>query len=196
MDFDKEIFTAIIQDDQNAFEDLFQKYYELLCTYALTYLDDVNEVEDVVQNVFVYVWNYRKSIKIESSVKAYLYSSVKHMALNILKHKAVERNHSHLLIEFWEDLSREEYSEGETVQLAKIRQALEILPFQCRTVFMMSCLDGKKYREIAEELHISVNTVKSHIRHAYHVVREYVGEFKASSFFFFLTYKISLKSRH
>ena len=70
----------------------------------------------------------------DTSVKSYLFTSVKHRALNILKHRAVERSHGCLLVEFLEDLSQEEYSEEEAVQLEKIRQALQILPLQCRTV--------------------------------------------------------------
>ncbi len=57
IEVDKRIFTAVVQGDRDAFGDLFQKYYQVLCNYALTYLDDVSEVEDAVQDVFVYVWN-------------------------------------------------------------------------------------------------------------------------------------------
>ena len=95
-----------------------------------------------------------------------------------------------------EDLSQEEYSEEEAVQLEKIRQALQILPLQCRTVFMMSSLDGKKYREIAEELHISINTVKSHVLKAYRTIREYVGITTSSSFLLFVAYKVYSQESH
>ena len=196
IEVDKRIFTAVVQGDRDAFGDLFQKYYQVLCNYALTYLDDVSEVEDAVQDVFVYVWNNREVIVVDTSVKSYLFTSVKHRALNILKHQAVERSHSCLLVEFLEDLSQEEYSEEEAVQLEKIRQALQILPLQCRTVFMMSSLDGKKYREIAEELHISVNTVKSHVLKAYRTIREYVGITTSSSFLLFVAYKVYSQESH
>ena len=155
----------------------------------------MSEVEDAVQDVFVYVWNNRDAIVVDTSVRSYLFTSVKHRALNILKHRAVERSHGRLLVEFLEDLSQEEYSEEEAVQLEKIRQALKILPLQCRTVFMMSSLDGKKYKEIAEELHISINTVKSHVLKAYRTIREYVGVTTSPSFLFFVAYKVySLES--
>ena len=190
IEIDKKLFAAIIQGDRNAFGNLFQKYYQVLCNYALTYLDSTSEAEDAVQDVFVYVWNNREVIVVGVSVKSYLYTSVKHRALNVLKHQAMERNHSRLLVEFLEDLAREEYSEEETMQLEKIRQALQVLPSQCRTVFMMSSLEGKKYKEIAEELNISVNTVKSHILKAYRTIREYVGVSISSSFLFFVTHKI------
>ncbi len=172
---DSEVVKAIAGGDRNIFEALFHKYYSLLCDYALTYLEDVNEAEDTVQEVFVYLWNYRKSIIISTSLKSYLYSSVKHRALNVLKHQVVTRRHSPLLTEFLENLANENYSELEQEQLEQVRKALKELPDQCRIVFMKSCLEGKKYKEIAEELHISVNTVKTHILKAYHDIRANVN---------------------
>lgn len=166
-----EVIKAIADGDRNIFEVLFHKYYSLLCDYALTYLEDIDEAEDTVQEVFVYLWNYRKSIIISTSLKSYLYSSVKHRALNILKHQAVVRRHSALLIEFLENLANEDYSEQELEQLEQVRKAFKKLPDQCRIVFVKSCLEGKKYKEIAEELHISVNTVKTHVLKAYHDIR-------------------------
>ena len=77
IEVDKRIFTAVVQGDRDAFGDLFQKYYQVLCNYALTYLDDVSEVEDAVQDVFVYVWNNRDAIVVDTSVRSYLFTSVK-----------------------------------------------------------------------------------------------------------------------
>lgn len=172
IEVDNRLFEAIRLGNKDAFERLFQRHYVALCNYAATYLDEQGETEDVVQDVFVYVWNNRKTVEVRNSLKSYLYSSVKHRALNILKHRAVERSHSRLLGEFLEDLSRTEYSEEEQLQLEQIQKVLQTLPLQCRTVFTMSCLEGKKYKEIAEELQISVNTVKFHILKAYRDIRE------------------------
>lgn len=121
------------------------------------------------------LWNHCKSIAITTSLKSYLYSSVKHSALNVLKHQAIVRKHSPLLVEFLGNLAKEDYSEQELEQLEQVRRAFDLLPNQCRVVFMMSCLEGKTYKEIADELHISVNTVKSHILKAYRDIRENVN---------------------
>lgn len=172
IEVDSVLFSAIREGKRDAFESLFQRYYPMLCRYAATYLDEREETEDAVQDVFVYLWNNRQTLVMPKSVRSYLYTSVKHRALNILKHRAVERSHSRLLTEFIEDLSRTEYSEEEQAQIEQIRHVLSTLPQQCRTVFTMSCLEGKKYKEIAEELRISVNTVKYHILKAYRDIRE------------------------
>lgn len=172
---DNEIIKLLVDGDRKTFEVLFHKYYSLLCDYALTYLEDANAAEDIVQDVFVYLWNHCKSIAITTSLKSYLYSSVKHRALNVLKHQAIVRKHSPLLVEFLGNLAKEDYSEQELEQLEQVRRAFDLLPNQCRVVFMMSCLEGKTYKEIADELHISVNTVKSHILKAYRDIRENVN---------------------
>ena len=110
-----------------------------------TYLDERVEVEDVVQEVFVYLWSQRESVVIQNSVKSYLYSAVKYKVLDVLKHRAVERSHSQLLTEFWEDLMRTTYSEEELFQLEQeFGKLLTVYrPTKCRIVFTMSCLDAK-----------------------------------------------------
>ncbi len=171
---DKGLFSAVMRGDRDAFENLFQKYYVALCHYSGTYLDHPGEAEDVVQDVFVNIWKQRGSIRIQTTVQTYLYSSVKHGSLNILKHRAVERSHNRGLIEFLENQCRTDYSEEEEKRLEQIRIAFQQLPEQCRNVFMMNCFEGKKYTEIADALNISVNTVKSHMLKAYRMIREQV----------------------
>ncbi len=193
---DRRLFESVKAGDYNAFESLFHKYYAVLCNYAATYLDERAEVEDVVQEVFVYLWCQRESVVIQNSVKSYLYSAVRYKVLDILKHRAVERSHSQLLTEFWEDLMRTTYSEEELFRLEQIRKVVDGLPAQCRTVFTMSCLDGKKYKEIAEELQISVNTVKSHILKAYRDIREHVVlTDKVSILFFWVCWVHSIEDQ-
>lgn len=169
---DKKLFSAVMQGDRNAFEQLFQEYYVVLCNYVGNLIEDQVQAEDIVQDLFVHLWNNQENIEVQGAIKSYLFSSVKHRALNVLKHQAIERNHSPLLAEFLEDISNVDYSEEDTQQVEKIKKLLETLPPQCRMVFTMSCLEGKRYKEISNELGISVNTVKSHIVKAYRTIRE------------------------
>jgi RNA polymerase sigma-70 factor (ECF subfamily) len=171
---DSYLLKAFKESDENAFEELFQKYYDPLCHYCEAVLNDCALAEDIVQDVFVYLLSYRDKIEVWGEIKVYLFSAVKRRALDVLKHQVVERNHSALLTDFLKDLSTTDYSEEEAEKLEKIKLILEELPSQCRLVFTLSCLDGKKYKEIAEELGISVNTVKSHVKKAYQYIRENV----------------------
>lgn len=169
---DTQDFIAVARDDRNAFERLFRRYYRLLCDYGRSILGDRELAEDVVQEVFIYFWNNREVIHIQMSVKAYLYTAVRHGALNVLKKQLIERKHNPQLTEFVEFLQTSEYSDEEQEEINRIRQVMTELPKQCLKVFSMSAVDGKKYQEIADELDISINTVKTHISKAYRLIRE------------------------
>lgn len=165
-------FVAISKGDKPAFERLFRKYYHMLCEYARGILGDRELAEDVVQDAFIYLWNNRNVIDIRLSVKSYLYTSVRHGALNCLKKQLIERKHNSQLTEFIEFLQSSDYSEEEQEEIKHIRTVMAELPKQCLKVFLMSAVDGKKYQEIANELDISINTVKTHITKAYRLIRE------------------------
>lgn len=169
---DTQDFIAVARDDRNAFERLFRRYYRSLCDYGRSILGDRELAEDVVQEVFIYFWNNREVIHIQMSVKAYLYTAVRHGALNVLKKQLIERKHNPQLTEFVEFLQTSEYSDEEQEEINRIRQVMAELPKQCLKVFLMSAVDGKKYQEIADELDISINTVKTHISKAYRLIRE------------------------
>lgn len=169
---DTQDFIAVARDDRNAFERLFRRYYRLLCDYGRSILGDCELAEDVVQEVFIYFWNNREVIHIQMSVKAYLYTAVRHGALNVLKKQLIERKHNPQLTEFVEFLQTSEYSDEEQEEINRIRQVMAELPKQCLKVFLMSAVDGKKYQEIANELDISINTVKTHVSKAYRLIRE------------------------
>lgn len=171
-----EIFASVKEGNQRAFELLFRTFYGSLCDYAFMILGEQEGAEDVVQDLFTYIWTNRSRITVQESVKSYLFTSVRFRALNVLKHQVMERKHGATLAEFVEDLMRSGYSEEEMERVEKIKQVLETLPPQCRTVFTLNCLEGKKYKEIADELGISVNTVKSHVMKAYRDIRARVGE--------------------
>lgn len=170
------IFARIKDGDERAFERVFRAFYRPLCDYAVTLLGSEEDAEDVVQDLFTRVWADRQGMEVQESVKSYLFTAVRFGALNVLKRRAVEQKHSASLAEFIEDLQREDYSEEETRRVERIKEVLQTLPAQCRTVFTMSCLEGKKYSEIAGKLGITVNTVKSHVAKAYRDIRAAVDK--------------------
>lgn len=177
------------ENKPQAFEKLFRKYYAPLCDYCQGIIADKEAGEDIVQDVFVYLWNNRNTINITTSVKAYLYSSVRHGALHYLKKQIMQQNHSPHLTEFIAHLQETEYSEEEILKLEEAKKILQELPEQCRNIFIMNCIDGKKYKEIAEKLGISVNTVKSHLSKAYRIFRKRM-ETKDYHFFLFIASQI------
>ena len=171
-DLDNTILKAIKEGDANSFEILFHKYYQELCNYSMGILGDDEKAEDVVQDAFVYLWENRQKINITISLKSYLYQSVRNGALKIIRTQALEQRHMPRLTEFIEYLEKSEFSEDELLKLQKIEQAIDELPSQCKNVFLMSFIDKKSYKQIADELAISLNTVKTHVSKAYRIIRE------------------------
>ena len=85
----EEVFSKIKNGDQGAFEQVFRMFYMPLCDYAVMILGDQAEAEDVVQDLFTYLWKSRQEVRVQESVKSYLFTSVSIKTLNILKHKNI-----------------------------------------------------------------------------------------------------------
>lgn len=172
---DTQDFIAISNGDKHAFEHLFRKYYRSLCEYGRSILSDGEIAEDVVQEVFICFWDHRNVLDIQVSVKSYLYTAVRYRALNVLEKQLIQRKHNPALAEYVEFLATSEYSEEEQEEINRIRAVMADLPKQCLKIFLMSALEGKKYQEIADELGVSLNTVKTHISRAYRLIREKIS---------------------
>ena len=173
-DIDSQFWVAVQENDPFAFERIFRKYYKALCGYVLGILGDEGQAEDVVQEVFIYFWEHREELKVENSLRAYVYTSVRHRALKLLQKQALIQKHSSKLTEFVEYMLSTEYTFEEEKAISKMKEVLQELPQQCLKVFLMSNLEEKKYSEIADELGISINTVKSHITKAYRMIRQQI----------------------
>ena len=194
-DLDYTILKAIVEGDSNSFEILFRKYYQELCNYSMGILGDAEKAEDVVQDAFVYLWENRQRINITTSLKSYLYQSVRNGALKIIRTQVLEQRHMPRLTEFIEYLEKSEFSEDELAKLQKIEPAIDELPSQCKSVFLMSFMDKKSYKQIADELEISLNTVKTHVSKAYRIIREKTQNFKNLSLFIWLYFRKNCKTR-
>jgi RNA polymerase sigma-70 factor (ECF subfamily) len=179
-------FKRALQGDPKTIECLFRQYYNSLCNYCRGIVETGEAAEDIVQDVFVYLWDHRASIDMTNSVRAYLYTAVRNGALKYLRKQAMEQAHASQLTEFITYLQELESPEQEHLHIEKVKRALNELPDQCRAVFLMNCLEGKKYKEIAGELDISVNTVKTHLSRAYGILREKLG-IKAALLLFLFT---------
>lgn len=193
-DIDSTILKAIIKGDSNSFEILFRKYYQELCNYGMGILGNAENAEDVVQDVFVYLWENRQRINITTSLKSYLYQSVRNGALKIIRTHALEQRHTSRLTEYMEYLEKSRFSEDELDKLQKIEQAIDELPPQCKKVFLMNLMDNKSYKQIADELEISLNTVKTHVSKAYRIIREKTRNFKNLSLLIWLCFKKDCKT--
>ena len=161
-------------------ESLFHYNYRPLCLYALHYLGNADSAEDVVQESFAALWEKLQEGVAISNRRAYLYMMVRNRCLDQLRRKGIptESLKPYDTYGIIEDDDAQERSQTE----ARLWTAIDSLPEKCRQIFLMSKRDGLKYREIADELGISENTVRNQISKALKILKD--GVVKIYSFFF------------
>ena len=160
--------------DDRAFKVLFEKYYASLCAFATNFVNDPDVAEDIVQEVFIAIWESDKKYNSYHGFRAFLYDSVKNRCLNYLKHQEVERRHAEILLQE-QDEEDEDYRLMREEMYRALHRAVDELPERCRQVFKLH-LQGKKNEEIAQMLELSVETVKTQKKKAMHFLREWLGE--------------------
>lgn len=165
--------------DIREFERLFVKYYEPLCLFAGKIVKDQNTAEDIVQEFFYNFWKNRESFKLKLSLNAYLYQSIRNNALHYLGHLAIEQSYAQQVVNYQnDDATAENQQSVELEELNKaIADTLSQLPERCSLIFRMNRFEGKKYREIAEILSVSVKTVEVEMGKALHYFRKSLKEF-------------------
>ena len=162
------------------FEGLFRYNYRPLCLYALHYLGDSDLAEDIVQESYTSLWEKLQEGANVFNRKSYLYMMVRNRCLDHLRKKGIptESLKPYDTYGIIDDDDAQERSQTE----ARIWTAIDSLPEKCREVFILSKRDGLKYEEIADELGLSVNTVRNQISKALKLVKE--GAQKIYTFFF------------
>jgi RNA polymerase sigma-70 factor (ECF subfamily) len=155
--------------DEEAYIWIYNEYVNLLCSYAAKIVGCMVTAEDIVQDIFVKLWEERETIKITKSMQAYLHTCVRNKCQDYLDHNRVKRNYEE---SFWDE-NKDSYNSNnpEIMLIAKdtecmINDEMDALPEQCRRVFSMYWKEGLKYDEIAEKLVISIGTVKAQINRA------------------------------
>lgn len=169
---------ALVAGDITAFEMIFRTYYQPLCNYAYTFLQDKENAEEIVQSTFLSVWEKRETLSIRTGVKPYLYAMVRNACLNVIKHEKIKQKHAveELAVGVHSYDSVSHTVAGSELEL-KIQQAMEQLPEQCRLVFKLSRFEELKYSEIAEQLNISIKTVENHMGKALKIMREQLKDY-------------------
>lgn len=164
---DNLLFKKIKHGDEEAFEELFDKYYEPLVRFVWGYVRSEAIAEEIVQELFMKVWKSSASLTIQSSVKSYLYSAGRNMSLNYLKHQEIKyewENEKKALHEDQPKVSQLDNSLHNKMMLEKVEEAIQSLPERRRLIFILSRHQDMTYKEIADFLDISENTVDTQIR--------------------------------
>jgi RNA polymerase sigma-70 factor (ECF subfamily) len=176
---DEHIIQRLQIGDEEVFEFVFNNYFSQLYFFAKGYIIDEERAKNIVQDVFVALWNQRTEFDRNTNLNGWLYTATKYNCLNLIKRLKLEdeyRRFNELQIAKLEvncqvlsnlDTSDLTFKEIENI----ITQTLENLPGQCRRVFEMSRFEEKKNREIAEELGISIKAVEAHMTKALKIFR-------------------------
>lgn len=179
------INAIMIKSESTKFEkididSIYRKYYRLLCLYALHYLHIAEDAEDVVQDCLTDFLERSEKGCFVSDIKSYLFMMVRNRCFLILKKEnMIDRNR--FISEFEEILTDTEYKEQSFME-ARMWTAIDSLSDRCREAFLLCKRDGLKYEEVADQLGISVNTVKNQISKALKTIK---GECRKIYFFFF-----------
>ena len=155
---------------------VFRDYYTPLVRYGNTFLKDTDETEDVVQQVFVSLWEKRTQLDIHTSVRAVLYRAVHNACLNRLKHQKVRRDYAGDWKSTQSDSEQTDALEAAELQ-DRINRAIEGMPEQCARIFKMSRFEQLKYQEIADQLGLSIKTVENQMGKALKIIREALKDY-------------------
>ncbi len=166
------IFDAIRNNDRQAFERVFRHSYRPLTAYAFRFVRDLPAAENVVQDVFLKLWQNRKRMTITTSLDHYLFRAVRNHCLNFLDKARVRSSYLRMQAEREEnnDDNKEYYPEIGLLEI--IGNAISALPEKRQKIFRLSREDGLKYQEIADQLNISVKTVEAQMSLALKQLRE------------------------
>lgn len=176
---EQNLINRLKSNDQSAFEKLFRIYFPRLKKYAQTILKNNNEADDLVQDVFVQVWNKRPELSSEKHFTSFLYTLVKNKCLNLLKRKVVEDKFVasqlngtaeelfHLSFE-----SNEDFSSMEERLIVELEKVIVKMPERCQQAFRLKWIDGKKNREIAKHMNISTTMVDKHIAKGLQIAKQ------------------------
>lgn len=171
------LLSALRQDNKEAFSLLFQKYYTDLVLFCGNFVRDKSSCEDIVQSIFLKLWNDRKSIRIETSLKSYLLRAVRNSCFDEFRHLEIVRQYEsdpdHSVLDSYDTENYILYSDLS----AHLQQALDQLPAPYREAFEMNRFEGLKYREIAVRLNVSERTVEVRVGKALEMLRKLLKDF-------------------
>ena len=159
-----------------SFRQLFDSQFEPICRFLTYYTSNRATIEEVVQEVFIKLWEDREVLQIES-IKTYLFTSARNRMLNYIR----DEKRRHAILEQWVQHENEKNSGEECFDIEdfsqKIQTAIENLPEQCRKIFDLSKKSGLTYKQIAQQLNISVKTVETQMGIALRKIRGHLSMF-------------------
>lgn len=165
------ILSHLQKKDKEAFRYLYEQYFSKMVLFAESYLYDEEEARDLVQDLFFKLWDNAPHLEVLNSLKAYLFTSLRNRCLNVLRDRKIRDSHNDKLFEAQLFSGTDDLDIDENIQ-ERLQAALNSLPDKCREIFLLKIVQGKKNKEIADQLGLADSTVKTQIQRAYKNIRE------------------------
>ena len=176
---DAEIIQLLKRRDGSGFELVFKHYFKNLYKYALAILREHDQAEEIVQNVFVKLWEKKEELEIRENMDNYLYRAVHNESLNYLKHLKVRSAYQAFIMRRPPPHAPDNLPEKITLSELerRLEKAILELPEQCRLIFRLSRSEELRYKEIADKLSLSVKTVENQMGKALKLLRMKLADF-------------------
>jgi RNA polymerase sigma-70 factor (family 1) len=173
---DGELLALLREGDSTAFSRIYNRYFSTLYLHAYNRLRSKEEAKDVVQELFVTLWLKHDTLAPKTNLSNYLYTSVRNRILNRISHLQVEERYRLLLPETINmEACVTDYSIREKQLAEIIEKEIQALPAKMRKVFEMSRKDSLTYKEIADQLSLSEQSVRSHVKGALKILKSKLG---------------------
>ena len=176
---DEQLLQQMAGGNRQAFTELYKRYWEDLFITAAKALRGKEEAADVVQDVFLSLWNRRNELNLQGSLAAYLHTSIRYKCIHYIEKNITRRDY---LVQFAEVAVSASSPNAEiNLQLKEMQQTIKKtvakMPPKMQEVYRLSRQEHLSYKEISDSMSISVETVKKHIQHALHLIRKDLGPY-------------------
>ena len=186
---DEELIQEIKAGNMLAFDALYKKYSRRLYKFGFSILKSLEETENLIQDVFINLWENRHKVEKDSSVKSYVFTIAYNSAISVIRKKVRESQ----FIEYLKSI-QEVNGEAADVKIEydelknKLDNIIQTLPPRQKEVYMLHRVEGLKYSEIAKRLNISENTIENHMSRAIKTIREKIGNFSLPAILFYFLF--------
>ncbi len=186
---DEELIQEIKAGNMLAFDALYKKYSRMLYKFGFSILKSREETENLIQDVFLNLWENRHKVEKDSSVKSYVFTIAYNSAISVIRKKVRESQ----FIEYLKSI-QEVNGEAADVKIEydelknKLDNIIQTLPPRQKEVYMLHRVEGLKYSEIAKRLNISENTIENHMSRAIKTIREKIGNFSLPAILFYFLF--------
>lgn len=175
---DQQLLQQLKTGDTKAYDAIFLKYYKLLCVNAYFYLRDEQEAKDLVQAFFLEMWEKNIYMRLNGDIKGYLFRSVQNKCLNYIRQQETQSKRQEKLTDYLSNNNDEQQEHSNTDGIyTKLDGALNDLSKQRKEALKLVYLQDKKYKEAADIMGISINSLKTHLKTGLKSLRETLNLF-------------------